>query len=287
MRVLFFFAVFIFFNKLNAQEELDLSYTEKDSLFIVEFESKGIPDKILHAEPLYIDLIRDLGAHKGEKEWNFGIGQINNSRYDRYEALVEYEFAPIERVGFELELPINLYQPHENILRDSVPQNKIESFKLATQWTFLVSDKFKTSMALGYIHQFLFSSFRNFGNPLFTGNVYSPFLVAAKRWGTNYHTLIYSGPIFHQEFEENIISSAFQLNSNLHYMIPGTRNFIGLEVNKIWDNNGFKYTFRPQMRLGIADNLLVGVVVGVPFNQPDKYASTFFRIIWEPDFKHK
>ena len=59
MRVLFFFAVFIFFNKLNAQEELDLSYTEKDSLFIVEFESKGIPDKILHAEPLYIDLINN------------------------------------------------------------------------------------------------------------------------------------------------------------------------------------------------------------------------------------
>jgi hypothetical protein len=27
------------------------------------------PDKVLHAELLYIDLIRDLGARKGEKEW--------------------------------------------------------------------------------------------------------------------------------------------------------------------------------------------------------------------------
>ena len=246
-----------------------------------------LPAKIRHIEPLFVDLVRDLGARRGEQEWNIGLGSAHLNDHAELTTLVEYEFAPIERVGFELELPINLYQPHENILRDSIPQNKIESFKMATQWTFLVSDKFKTSMALGYIHQFLFSSFRNFGNPLFTGNVYSPFLVAAKRWGTNYHTLIYTGPIFHQEFEENIISSAFQLNSNLHYMIPGTRNFIGLEVNKIWDKNGFKYTFRPQMRLGIADNLLVGVVVGVPFNQPDKYASTFFRIIWEPDFKHK
>ena len=26
-------------------------------------------DKVLHVEPFYIDLIRDLGAGKGENEW--------------------------------------------------------------------------------------------------------------------------------------------------------------------------------------------------------------------------
>ena len=30
------------------------------------------PLKVDHAEPLYVDLIRDLGPHKGEKEWNIG-----------------------------------------------------------------------------------------------------------------------------------------------------------------------------------------------------------------------
>ena len=30
------------------------------------------PAKISHAEPLYLDLVRDLGARKGEREWNVG-----------------------------------------------------------------------------------------------------------------------------------------------------------------------------------------------------------------------
>ncbi|GCC52860.1 hypothetical protein SanaruYs_30990 [Chryseotalea sanaruensis] len=33
--------------------------------------------KIDHAEPLYIDLIRDLGARKGEREWNVGLGMTD------------------------------------------------------------------------------------------------------------------------------------------------------------------------------------------------------------------
>lgn len=40
----------------------------KDSLYIQQVEDNKEPDKVLHAEPLYIDLIRDLGARKGEKE---------------------------------------------------------------------------------------------------------------------------------------------------------------------------------------------------------------------------
>ena len=43
------------------------------------------PDKVLHAEPLYIDLIRDLGARKGEKEWNFGYGLTDFNDFDEYE----------------------------------------------------------------------------------------------------------------------------------------------------------------------------------------------------------
>lgn len=46
----------------------------KDSLYILEVEDRHEPDKVLHAEPLFIDLIRDLGARKGEKEWNVGLG---------------------------------------------------------------------------------------------------------------------------------------------------------------------------------------------------------------------
>jgi len=40
----------------------------KDSIYIAETENVKGKDKVLHAEPLFIDLIRDLGARKGENE---------------------------------------------------------------------------------------------------------------------------------------------------------------------------------------------------------------------------
>src|SRR5690606_32307540 len=73
-----------------------------DSLYIDEVENASEPTKVLHAEPLYIDLIRDLGARKGEKEWNLGLGITDKNKYDEYLALVEYEWAPLNRLGLEV-----------------------------------------------------------------------------------------------------------------------------------------------------------------------------------------
>src|SRR5690606_2770409 len=83
----------------------------KDSLYIQEVENRKNPDKVLHAEPLFIDLIRDLGARKGEKEWNVGFGLTDKGDFDEYTALVEYEWAPINRLGLEVELPFSFYYP--------------------------------------------------------------------------------------------------------------------------------------------------------------------------------
>src|SRR5690606_21650342 len=151
--------------------------------------------------------------------------------------------------------------------RDSIPSNRLNSLKLAGQWSFYVNDRRATSMALGYINELEFSHFRDFGNPLISGNVYNPFLVVAKRWGMNLHSLIYTGPMFHQNFDKKAIQTRLDFNTNLHYMIPGTRNFIGVEFNKTMAKNDFDMTIRPQMRLGIADNLLVGIVAGIPVNR--------------------
>ena len=38
----------------------------------------NLPPKVEHMEPLYIDLVRDLGARKGEKELNLGSDFIND-----------------------------------------------------------------------------------------------------------------------------------------------------------------------------------------------------------------
>lgn len=83
-----------------------------DSVFIGEIENRpGLKAKVLHAEPLYIDLIRDLGARKGEKEWNYGFGMKTDRNFDEFEALVEYEWAPMDRLGLEIELPLTFYGP--------------------------------------------------------------------------------------------------------------------------------------------------------------------------------
>lgn len=256
----------------------------KDSLYIEEVEQKLTPAKNLHAEPLFIDLIRDLGARKGEQEWNVGFGLTDNKDYDSYTTLVEYEFAPIDRLGFEVELPFSFYYPTEKEIQ--APKSKLNSIKLATQYTFLVSEKSKTSLAVGYIHEFELNNLSNYSKEtIFTGNVYNPFFVAAKRWGQNFHSLLYTGPLFHQHFNDNFIKTSWQINSNFHYMIDGTRNFIGIEFNKELRNSDFDMTIRPQMRVGITDNVLIGIVTGIPINRETERFSTFLRLIYEP--KHK
>jgi len=267
----------------KAQTEQEIKEI-RDSLYIEEVENKITPDKVLHAEPLYIDLIRDLGARKGEKEWNVGLGLTDNNTSDKYTALVEYEWAPISRLGLEVELPFSIYYPTNG--NTTAPSNKLNSIKLAAQYSFYVSEKNKTSMALGYIQEFELTEFDRYGKDnLFTGNIYNPFFVVAKRWGHNFHTLLYTGPAFIQHFADKSINTSWQINSNFHYMIPGTRNFIGIEFNKLVEKGDFDMTIRPQMRVSITDNLLIGIVSGIPVRRENERFSTFLRLIYEPGHK--
>ncbi len=272
---------------LSTYASAQVTDAEKDSLYIQQIEDLKEPDKVLHAEPLYIDLIRDLGARKGEKEWNVGLGLTDNLKFDSYEALIEYEWAPIDRLGLEVELPFTFYSAVNGTANDSIPSNQLNSIKIATQWSFFVNEPRATSMALGYINEFELSDFRNFGKPFIKGNVYNPFFVVAKRWGNNFHSLIYTGPMIEQNFNTNKFHTTYDINTSFHYMITGTRNFIGVEFNKTFDDKDFDMTIRPQMRLGIADNLLIGIVAGIPVSRENERLSSFVRLIWEPKYKHK
>lgn len=259
----------------------------KDSIYIAETENVKGKDKVLHAEPLFIDLIRDLGARKGEKEWNVGFGVTDRKTFDSYSGLIEYEWAPVNRLGFEVELPFTFYYPTDTgVSKNDIPQSRLNSLKLATQFSFFVSEKYSTSMAIGYIHEFELTSFNKYGkDKLLKGNIYNPFFVAAKRWGDNFHTLLYTGPLIEHHFKDNLLKTTWQINSNFHYMISGTRNFIGVEFNKEVHKGDFDMTIRPQMRLPITDNLLVGIVTGIPINRENQRFSSFLRLIYEP--KHK
>ncbi len=277
----FYFTIIVAFLSVNlakAQTEKEQKNTI-DSLYIDEIQEQKNPVKVLHAEPLYIDLIRDLGARKGEKEWNVGFGLTDNNSYDEYLTLVEYEWAPINRLGLEVELPFTFYPSNNN---NGTPSSKLNGLKLAAQYSFFVSEKLKTSLAFGYIHEFELTDFNSYGNAkLFTGNIYNPFFVAAKRWGNNIHTLLYTGPAIQHHFYDNSSSTSWQINSNFHYMIPGTRNFIGIEFNKEVTKTDFDMTIRPQMRVSIAENLLIGIVTGIPISRENERFSSFLRLIYE------
>lgn len=287
VRLVLTLITFLSVNSIYAQTENAKELKEiKDSLYIVETEGKKTSVKVLHAEPLYIDLIRDLGARKGEKEWNVGLGLTDNGNYDKYTALVEYEWAPVNRLGLEVELPFSLYYPTSG--NTTAPSSKLNSLKMAAQYSFYVSEKNKTSMAVGYIHEFELTEFNNYAKKsLLDGNVYNPFFVAAKRWGNNFHTLLYTGPVIFHHFSTKEMHTSWQINSSFHYMIPGTRNFIGLEVNKVTHSSDFDMTLRPQMRVGITDNLLIGIVTGIPIGRENERFSTFLRLIYEPPHRKK
>ncbi|MBE2246678.1 MAG: phosphoribosylformylglycinamidine synthase [Candidatus Competibacteraceae bacterium] len=296
MKILFMaLCLIISINVLQAQtpsDSLRIDRRTYDSLYIAEIEhpeNKKLKDKVLHAEPLYIDLIRDLGARKGEKEWNIGMGFTDMLKYDRYEALIEYEFAPIDRLGLEVEIPFSFYLPLDGMPADSTPSHRIESLKLAAQYSFFVSEKWKTSLAIGYINELELVDIRRMGKDKFlTGNLFNPFFIAAKRWGNRFHTLIYTGPRFLLEFHDLSWHIDGEFHTNFHYMIPGTRNFIGIEVNKYFNSRYFDMTIRPQMRVGLADNFLVGVVAGIPIDRTQERLSAFVRLIYEPGHRiHK
>jgi hypothetical protein len=274
--------------RLCSQDERDTVAIEHrflDSLYIAEVERLPGKPKMLHAEPLYIDLIRDLGARKGEREWNVGLGMTDQAVYNQYSALIEYEFAPVNRLGLEVELPFSIYLSSGATGQDSIPRSQLNSLKMAVQYTFHVSEKRQISLAFGTIYEMGLTDFsRPRETALIKNHLINPFFIAAKRWGRNFHTLIYTGPYLYRPVA-SANANRMKLNYNVHYMISGTRNFVGLEVNQSLGGPGTQTILRPQMRVGLTDRLLVGIVSGIPLSRKGERLSSFLRVIYEPNHR--
>lgn len=271
------------------KEEKSMKSAAKDSLksTVFNFYAEDLPPvKIKHAEPLYIDLIRDLGARKGEKEWNIGGGLNDKRNYDSYEMLVEYEWAPIDRLGLEIEIPFTLNNNYRGTTPalGSAPANRVESLKTAFQYTFSVSAQKRRSLAIGSIQELEFSDVNQWGkSSLFTGFLFNPFFIAAQRLGQNWHSLIYTGPRFLRHFNSvSAMDVSYEINSSFHYMIPKSRNFIGLEINQLFDNDRLTTVLRPQMRVELNPQLMIGIVPAIPLSRTNQGLGSFIRIIYEP-----
>lgn len=232
-------------------------------------QNRAIPDKVHHAEPLYNDLVRDLGAWKGEKELNVGADIKKMGKADEYGYLAEYEFAPIDRLGLEVETDF-AYTKSKMINVSS--SNKLERLRLSSQYSFYVSKKQATTLAVGYTQIFNFVD---------GGTAFNPFFVAAKSWYNNWHTLIYTGPEIAYHYKSHTTEMNWQINTSLHYTLPQTDHFIGLEINQEVASGSLETTLRPQVKLGLNDKLAIGMAVGFPIGGKENAISSFFRLIYQ------
>ncbi|ABG60765.1 HAEPLYID family protein [Cytophaga hutchinsonii] len=256
------------------------------SMYSVLAQNPVLP-KVSHAEPLYMDLIRDLGARRGEQELNVGGSIQKNNQYISYGSFIEYEFALFNRFDMEVEVPLAFYQvlPFENTNPALNPKNRMEGIKVSAQYTFLVSPEKKLSMAVAYTNQFLFHSFKTLSNEnkLAKGNLYSPFLITAKKWGANMHTMLIAGPLYEQMFSSTANSLGYQVHASMFYAFL-KKNFAGAELNHVYLNDSYSTILHPQIKYNVSSSIAVGLVTAIPINQAYE-PSVFFRFIYEPKRK--
>lgn len=243
-------------------------------------ETKSLTAKVSHAEPIYFDLIRDLGARRGEKELNVGMGMARMEHYTIHSYLVEYEFAPLNRVGLELEVPF-AFHTTSNLEKDSHSHGDdgIEGIKAAIQYSFFVSEKLKTTMAVGYIFE---TRRKGFDLLHTTGSIHNPFFIVAKKWGNQFHTLIYTGPSYEHKRENSRTAVAWLLNTGVHYVLSGTKNFIGVEVNQEVVDQRVETMVRPQLKLMLSKRSSLGLAVGLRVGENERDMDFLFRWIYEP-----
>lgn len=256
-----------------------LAQAQRDSLH----KPAAKPLKISHAEPVYIDLIRDLGARKGEKELNIGWQMNDEGRYVEQGGYVEYEFSPLNRLGLEAEIPFSYAYASRNLTASELPHTRIEALKLAAQYTFLVSGRQRLSAAAGAIYELAFHSFHTItqGGRGFKGHALNPFLVVAKRWGRHWHTLLYTGPVFYAGFDEPARTATTQLNVSVHYQVPGQGHLLGIELNQEIGPGTAGITLRPQVRFKLGNGLALGLATGIPCQLPENGLSFFTRLVYE------
>jgi hypothetical protein len=245
-------------------------------------DREKVPVKISHAEPIFVDLIRDLGARKGEKELNIGVGMLSIDSQIVNSYLVEYEFAPVNRLGIEIEIPLIFHHTNATANDSGDENDGMEGIKMAVQYSFFVSEKFRTTMAVGYIYET-----RRKGFDLFsvTGSMHNPFFIVAKKWGSQFHTLVNAGPAFEHDNADGHLNAVLLVNTDIHYVLPGTKNFVGIEFNKEMERSHFKMMFRPQVKMALTSTSSVGIALGIPAGRNERDLDVLVRWIYE--FKKK
>lgn len=249
---------------------------------LVKAQEKKKPAKVSHAEPLYEDFVRDLGARKGEKEVNIGATFSNTGGIKQTGVLAEYEFAPVNRLGMEVEADLSFFSKSDQSGLQQIPGNRLDGLKFSTQYSFFVSEKLQSTMAIGYTQSILFADFKDFGRKqMVSGLVYRPFFIAAKRWGSSFHTLFYTYPVIEKTLGHSGADLSWEANTSFMYNPAGSKHFVGMEVNHEIIDGHYKVVLRPQVKINLDKRIAFGVVTGVPVKDKSKNVNSLFRLIYE------
>ncbi|WP_296149538.1 HAEPLYID family protein [uncultured Flavobacterium sp.] len=252
-----------------------------------------------HYMPLYIDIPAELNVQKGFQEFDVAFGYADFKDFSGYRTLVEYDFAPIDRLGIEIELPfafvdskIHTEENAETSVIQPEEGGAVQSsmgLRIGFNYSFLILPEAKTTISAGYFNELESSPFKEFGKPLFAANIYYPFLAAAKVWGKRFHTMVYTGPSIKQEFELNESETQWKLNTTLSYRFGENEkeNFAGFECNQSFSNDGSpQIMLRPQVQLAFSEEWSLGIVGTIPVQTDNGLnGSGFLRLMYLPRSK--
>ena len=251
-----------------------------------------------HYVPLYLDIPAELNVKKGYKEIDVAGGYGDFRDYNGVRGLIEYDFAPIDKLGFEIEVPfIFIHDKHALPVADPeevvVPEEggaleSATSLRLGFTYTVAGFSAAKTTIAVGYNNELETSPFDEIGGgtPLFIANVYNPFIAIAKIWGERFHSMIYTGPAIKQEFDIHKSRTQYRLNTILSYRFGRGSNesFAGMECNQSFGKDSkAQWVLRPQVQLDLSYRWKIGIVAGVPIETSNHMkGGGFVRLMYSP-----
>ena len=249
--------------------------------------AQGQDKDIKNVSPVYEDLTTEIGVDKGMNELNINFGYRNlKSEHHTLLTQLEYEFAPIKNLGFELLLPFTAYVP--NPLSDlERPGNSIEFLQWTTQYTFFQSAEKGISLAFGLDNVLEsrdpYVSPQESNKGFSVENIgYTPFLILAKNWQEKSFILFKGGTLLDHDLEEGSVDFEHQLTSAFHYQFSeNSDNYLGIELNKTLEKGDFEIFIRPQIILEISDSFNLGTTVGIPAWNPETKWSAFIRLAYE------
>lgn len=250
-------------------------------------QEERVEKKIKHADPVVEDLTTELGVDKGMKELNVNFGYRNlEGLHHSLLSQLEFEFSPINNLGFEILLPYTTYLTNP-VLDDPRPDNKLEFLQWTGQYTIYQSFERQVSLAIGFENSFEsqdpYVSPRENKSGFSIENIqYQPFLILAKNWNEQYFLLFKGGTEIDQDLEDG--SSGFEhlLTTAFHYSISNEKdNYVGIELNKSLEEGDFEMFIRPQLKIEITDKLNIGTTIGIPAWEPETNWTAFMRVAYE------